>query len=464
MFPTLAVVVIIGFSLNQCAPGDPVRQYLGISMEDPSTEDEKLSQNDYRKTRAILGLDKPIFYFNLNALSQSDTLYKIDDQMERESLEAITDQYGNWEQVQAHHQAWKKLKTILQRIDFPTSLFDLKTELRSTATRNLFETDLTLVPQQLDTIEAHMRPHSALLGEAIAQVPIIRDKHHDVIDRATKWKSWVPTLNWYGADNQFHHWLMGALKFDFGKSYANRQSVSGRIIDRLPKTILLSVLATFFALLISIPLGVFSARRLGTKWDRGITLGVFLLYSLPTFWVGILLMSYFANPEHFAWFPPTNIRSIDYAENWSFLKKFLDIAHHLVLPTIVYTYSSLAYITRQMRGSMLNTFQEDYIRTAFAKGLSEKRVAWHHAFRNSLSPIITMMAGILPGLVGGAIIIEVIFVIPGMGTLMIDSIYAKDFPTLSAIFLLLGVMTILGILLSDILLVLSDPRIKLARK
>lgn len=464
MFPTLAVVVVIGFSLNQCAPGDPVRQYLGISEDGSNSEKERLTDDGYSATRKLLGLDKPIFYFNINSLAQSDTLYRIDDKNVRECLAAITKTYGNWEQIQTYYVALKALRNAFFRVEFPSQFFDLKLELRDLVSQQIQENDLNWVNGQLDTMGLRIQANPELLVTVVPAFEKVRIALQEVQEKSSTWKTWIPSMHWYGTDNQFHNWLGNALKFDFGKSFSNRQSVSGRILDRLPWTILLSSISFFFAFLISVPLGVYSARRRGTSIDKGISLGLFLLYSLPAFWVGILLMSYFANPEHFAWFPPTGIRSIEHSDNWGFFKRFLDIAHHLVMPTLVYTYGAFTMITRHLRSSMLHTFEEDFIRTAFSKGLAERRVAWHHVFRNSLSPIITLTANILPGLVGGSIIIESIFAIPGMGSLLIDSVYAKDYPTLSAIFLLTGVLTVLGILLSDILLLLSDPRIKLARK
>lgn len=136
-----------------------------------------------------------------------------------------------------------------------------------------------------------------------------------------------------------------------------------------------------------------------------------------------------------------------------------DILWHLVLPMIVYTYGSFAFISRQMRSAMLETIRQDYIRTARAKGLPERRVIFIHAMRNSLIPIITLLAGILPGLIGGSVIVETIFSIPGMGELSYRALIARDYPMIMAVFTLSAVLTLVGILLADVLYSLVDPRI-----
>lgn len=464
MLPTLAVVVIIGFMLNQCAPGDPVRTYLGVSEGVPSSEKEALSDEAYANTRKLLGLDLPLFYFSLSPLSQSDTLFKIQEKRERDALSQLTDQYGNWPQVQNYFIALRQLQREVNQIAFTSSEFETRLGILDAAYRLTREPQLSAAAyqfRQLDSLMSSPEPKFAQSKQRLSQVIAAKTA---IESEATPWKNWVPTFHYYGIDNQFHRWLINAFTLNFGKSYINKQDVKFKLLDRLPWTILLSSLSIFLSFVISIPLGVFSAQRRNSKWDKGISLSLFFMYSLPSFWIALLLMTYFANPEHLGWFPPIGLKSITNDGSWGFWATLLDYAHHLVLPTIAYTMGSFAFLSRQMRASMIHSLDQDYIRTARAKGVSEKRIGWHHAFRNSLSPIITTMAGILPGLITGSIIIEFTFAIPGMGSLLLESITSKDFPTISAIFLLSGVLTILGILLSDILLALSDPRIKLARK
>ena len=162
------------------------------------------------------------------------------------------------------------------------------------------------------------------------------------------------------------------------------------------------------------------------------------------------------------WFPTHGLGDI--SEDDSFWDIFWMRAYHLVLPVFCMSYASLAFVSRQMRGGMIDVFQQDYIRTARAKGFAEQLVIWKHSFRNALFPIITLVASIFPGLLAGSLVIEVIFSIPGMGKLTIDSIYARDWPVVYTILMFSALMTMIGILVADLLYAWADPRVSFAKK
>jgi peptide/nickel transport system permease protein len=264
------------------------------------------------------------------------------------------------------------------------------------------------------------------------------------------------------SDTQFGVWIGQVVRLDFGESYSSRRPVSRMIAEALPVSLLLSVLSILFSYILSIPIGVYSALHRHTPADRVVTIILFVLYSLPSFWVaGILIMTMTGPP--LALFPTRGLASPDLtlAADWSNLGTwFLDRVWHLILPVFCLTYGSLAFISRQMRSAMLETINQDYIRTAIAKGLDPKRVVWVHAVRNSLLPIITISAGILPELIAGAIIIESIFTIPGMGSLTFSAIMNRDYPVINAVLFLSAFLTLLGILLADLAYSLADPRIE----
>lgn len=262
---------------------------------------------------------------------------------------------------------------------------------------------------------------------------------------------------------QYILWLGDLARLDFGVSFIDNRPVLEKIAERLPITLAMNIAAVFLAYVIAIPLGVYSAVRAGSLGDRIVTFGLFALYSLPTFWVATLALTFVCNPEFAYLFPPGGLYSnrFDFLPLWS---KVGDVLWHLVLPMIVYTYGSFAFISRQMRSAMLETIRQDFIRTARAKGLPERRVIAIHAMRNSLIPIITLLAGILPSLVGGSVIVETIFSIPGMGELSYMALVARDYPMIMAIFTLSAVLTLVGILLSDILYSIVDPRIAYGKR
>ena len=273
------------------------------------------------------------------------------------------------------------------------------------------------------------------------------------------------TFKWNGGKNQYQLWMVDMLHGNFGVSFQDQRPVMNKILERLPITAFLSIVSTLLAFLIAIPLGIYSATksRQKSKIDTSVSTTLFVLYSLPVFWIGTLLIIFFGGGDFLSWFPNNGIHGNDYPYA-SWLLNTGDFLWHVVLPIVCYTYGSFAFLSRQMRASMLEVIRQDYIRTARSKGLSEKIVVYKHALRNSLIPIITLAASILPGLIGGSIIIETIFTIPGLGLLSFQALTARDYPVILAVFVITAVLTLLGILLSDILYAVVDPRIAFTKK
>ena len=275
------------------------------------------------------------------------------------------------------------------------------------------------------------------------------------------------TRELYGLDKplpvQYWNWIKRIATLDFGDSIKFHRPVWDVLVERVPVSLKLSVVAIVIAYLIAIPLGIFSASHQYSKVDRFVTLLLFILYSLPSFWVATMLIVFLGGGDFIDLFPVFGLSSIG-AENMGFWGRFWDTAWHLVLPIFCMTYASLAVLSRYMRTSMLEVIRQDYITTARAKGLSESKVIYKHALRNSLIPIITLLAGLLPALLGGSVIIETIFTIPGMGKLAWEAIMARDYPVIMAELTIVSFLTLLGILLSDILYSVVDPRIAFQRK
>ena len=270
-------------------------------------------------------------------------------------------------------------------------------------------------------------------------------------------------FRWNGANNQYHIWTANVLKLDFGISFRDKQPVLDKIKERIPITLTLNLISTFLAYLIAIPLGIYSAVNQHSLWDRISTVIVFILYSLPNFWIATMLIIFFGGGDFFDWFPYAGLYSNNY-ESLSTMGKFTDLIWHMILPIAVYTYGSFAYLSRQMRVGMLEIIRQDYIRTARAKGLTENVVIYKHALRNSLIPIITILAYILPAMISGSVIIETIFTIPGMGSLAFEAITSRDYPIVMAVFTISAVLTLIGILLADLLYSVVDPRITFGSK
>ncbi|HTO71728.1 MAG TPA: ABC transporter permease [Myxococcota bacterium] len=262
---------------------------------------------------------------------------------------------------------------------------------------------------------------------------------------------------------QYGDWLHHFVTGDLGRSYKDKQLVWNKIRERLPVTVGIELLALLVTYLFAVPLGIYSAIRPGSRFDQISTVTIFLLYSMPSFWIAVLLLVFFCGGDYFAWFPPGGLRSLGANESWSLAQRLGDLAHHLALPLFVTTLGSYTEISRYLRSSMLDNARQDFVRTARAKGVPERAVVLRHMLRNSLIPMVTIVAGVLPGLIGGAVLIERIFSIPGLGQLGYDAVLARDYPVILALFATTVLLTQVGILLADLLLALVDPRISYAR-
>lgn len=281
---------------------------------------------------------------------------------------------------------------------------------------------------------------------------------------------WIPSVNFH-VDNQFHRWFFGdgfnnagIIRGDFGISYATAQPVSQLISSRIWWSVLLALFSVLLAYFLSIPIGLKSAASPGSVFDKSSNTLLTILYSIPSFWFATLLLMLFANPEFLSIFPASGVKPLGGMENDSMLDRITAILPYLVLPTITYTYSSLAFISRTVRISILDILRLDFIQTARAKGLEEDKVLRRHAFRNALLPVITIFSGVFPAAIGGSVIIESIFSIPGMGLTIYQSIDARDYPVIMAVFIITGLITMTGYLISDILYALADPRISFQKE
>ncbi len=261
----------------------------------------------------------------------------------------------------------------------------------------------------------------------------------------------------------YAHWLKGVVtRLDFGTSivYDRGAPVTRIILERLPVTLRLNLWSLLVVYLLAVPIGIYSAVRRQHWTERLLSLGLFLLYSLPSFWVGLLLLLFFASDRFLDLFPVTGLEPPAAATWGRSTWEILGLrARHYVLPVICLSYGGLAGLSRYARAGLLEVISQDYIRTARAKGVSEARVILVHALRNGLIPLITLFAGLLPGLVAGSVIVEYIFSIEGMGSLAIQALGSRDYPLMMAIFTMGSFLTLVGILLSDLCYALVDPRI-----
>ncbi len=474
-FPTLIAITLLTFAISVNSEGDPVEQMLNTTTGDGRIADKLASEETYNKMRHQLGLDLPVFYFSLSTYAQPDTLQLIAKPFHREMLGNMVAKYGNWPEIEAYYHKVRALDlaTYATKKDSLNSeaLIDVKAEVNE-----------LLIEYKPEKVDAAMSKLDELivaannLGHLSSLYTDAKSAYSTVKAEATTWKTYIPYLAWNGK-NQYHRWVFGdgnwitgkgavytsgIIRGDFGVSYQDKRKVNTVLGERLWVTMRLSLISIVLTYLIAIPIGIFSAVNKGTTVDKISTGVLFALYSLPNFWIATLLITYLGGGDYLDWFPTYGLGKIP--EGASFIEAFSISAYHHVLPVFCLTYGGFAFLSRQMRGGMLSVVGQDYIRTAYAKGLEKKTVIWKHAFRNSLLPIITLFANVFPLLIGGSVVIEVIFSIPGMGSWGYNAIIFKDYPVVFAVMLLAAVLTMIGYLVADILYAVVDPRISYSSK
>ena len=266
----------------------------------------------------------------------------------------------------------------------------------------------------------------------------------------------------YGLDKplmvQYGDWLTRLAQLDFGRSFSpDRRPVWDKIKERIGITLGLNFMSLIIILGVSIPIGVIAAYRAHSWFDQATTLFVFFGFAMPTFWLALLLIMFFG--VYLDWLPISGLTSLNFRQ-FSFWRKVQDLGAHVILPVLVAAFGGLAGMSRYMRSNMLEVIRQDYITTARAKGLPERVVIFKHALRNALLPVITILGLSVPGLIGGSVIFESIFAIPGMGQLFYGAVMARDYPLVMGELVIGAVLTLLGNMLADVGYALVDPRIR----
>lgn len=258
---------------------------------------------------------------------------------------------------------------------------------------------------------------------------------------------------------QYFRWLMKSVRFDFGKSYRTDEPVRKMILRALPVTIFLNLFALAIIYGLAFPIGVLSALKPSGFLDKASEFLFVLMFSLPNFWVAVMLMILLGGADYLNLFPVSGYQS-PHAYELPFFGRMLNILWHMFLPAVCLAVASLAFVSRLSRASFLSTLDSDYIRTAYAKGCSQMRVLFVHALKNASIPFVTLLGSLLPSVIGGSVFIERIFSIQGMGTLMFDAVLARDYPVIMGTTFLVALLVLVGLLVSDILYVALDPRIR----
>jgi len=268
--------------------------------------------------------------------------------------------------------------------------------------------------------------------------------------------------SYYGLDKPLHeqywNWLKRLVVLDFGQSFsADGRAVIDKITESLPVTLWVNILAMIIIILIAIPIGVASAVRRDSWFDKGMTVFVFIGFAIPSFWLGLLLM--IALGVNLNWLPISGLHDYSW-QQMGFWSQQADMLKHLILPVFVSAIGGLAGMSRFMRTGMLDVIRSEYITTARAMGVPESKIRYQLALKNAVLPIITLLGLSIPGLIGGSVIVEQLFSLPGMGLLFFEAVLSRDYPLVMGITVIGAVLTLLGNLIADLTYAMVDPRMR----
>ncbi len=459
--PTLLLISLLSFGLSRLSPGDPVAQYLGEDVfgKISTPQDLANAEQGYAQAAQTLKLDKPAFYCSITAQAYPDTLHKIAISHRRKTLEKLVAQYGNWPQVQAWYNGIRSIDLQLLGLKdsaLVAAAIPLKSPIRELYTLYLDGA----ISIRLNEMGAAFGKNPALAAALGTDFSKLKKNYETMRAEAAPGKLRLPAFHWYGLDNQYHTWLMGFIRGDFGTSLSHRMAVADKVKPALFWTLVVNLAAIALAFLLAVPIGVWSAVKQGKTFDKAATIGLFMLYSMPAFWVATLLLVFFTNPQYSMNFFPAGFPN-DIPTSAPWWRQIGLAIPNLLLPIVCVAFPSIAYIARQARGGMANVLGQDFIRTARAKGLPERTVIWRHGFRNALFPLITLLASVVPSAIAGSVAVEWIFNIPGMGWLTLQAIGQQDWPIVFTVLMLGAVLTVVGMLVSDVLYRWVDPRVKL---
>jgi len=477
MIPTLFGISLVLWLVVTAAPGDPGQQAMGEAR----TQRSGNTGESRRIFREQFNLDKPLFWNDYVSLTPEDVLATIRTSanfaLPGKTRSAASRRLLDWGNY--------SVPALVGALDLASSpweqaavLYHLQINAKRTGatrvgrafTEEEKATNREIAAESRD-IDARLTIEAGRFADVASGKPAaLAELQRLVAEKVPLWKQWYAERKgrweWSGAeklrrrlfDTQFAKYWWNLLHFDLGDSHVHREPVMRLIFERIPISLTLSFTSLILAFGLSVPLGIWGATRHRKPDEQAVSTVLFMLYSLPEFFVASLLLAYLGIGQPFKWIPVAGFESSDTFSltTWAHVK---DIAWHVVAPIWCMTYASLAGLSRYAKSGVLNQIRSDYVRTARSKGLPEWSVIVKHTVRNGIIPIVTLLGTTLPVIVGGSIIVESVFTIPGIGHLIWDSILQRDYNVVIGEALIVAVLTMIGILISDILYAVVDPRI-----
>ena len=469
MVPTFAAISLVIFVVLNFAPGTPGAQTATgeAGGQDASTAGEQ--RESYRIFKEQFNLDKPVLF---------NTRYDLGQPEVRAVLEAILNSSGDVSparRIEAQEDIENWGRYAVPGLFAILSDTSMAPEIRALASQRLTfnaqrQNKMVYKKNLTDAERAEVK---AIAGEnaSIRDWSFRADADADTMRETTsRWNDWLKAneedfaytfgerLEIFFLDTRFAKYWQNLARLNFGVSHVDKRPVLQKVIGKLKYSITLSFSSVLLIYAISLPLGVWSSIRQNTVADRVVTTVLFMMYSLPSFFVAVFMLNLLTRGTPLQIFPTSGFESLDTSQ-MTLLEYLKDVGWHIILPIICGSYAALAALSRYARSGLLDVIRSDYVRTARAKGLPESVVILKHAARNGMIPILTLLASLLPTLIGGSVVIEVVFGIPGMGSYLFESINLRDYNAVMAVLLISSALTLLGMLISDLSYALVDPRI-----
>ena len=451
----LGMISILAFGMSRLVPGDEILDYLSIDDSRYSSSADALEQrNAYAKVAAKRGLDLPLFYFSVTPGYYPDSLFRLTPATDRDAvIEWIRASKNKEGSLRLHHDLRAALSHVCPQSDTSAIADQWCAEIGALLnTENLFTVHHGII--RLRDAEHADDPSWTILSQQL-------QKDIDVlVGTSASWTTWdlLPAFRWHGTHNQYHRWLIDFITFKPVTSLIDGRNAWLKILEALKWTLLLNGLAFVLAICLGMWIGIWSAKHDGQQGEKVVTTMLFAWFAIPGFWLATLLIYFLASGEWLTLFPAGGLGP--YHSGIGMAEKSVIIARHFTLPVLCLAMGSLAYVSRQMKQSVLNQFGQPYVMALRAQGIAEKNILRKHVIRNALFPMITMIGGALPALLSGSLIIEVIFSIPGMGRLLYTSLMARDWPVVFPVLMLGAVVTVIAYILTDVIYKWADPRVK----
>ncbi len=434
--PTFLAITLLSFSLQEAAPGDPVERILGHNST------SAISEEAYHATAIQLKRDKPFFYGTLSTQAFPDTLYRL---VRKDRITALSSKiiaFGNWTLIAAYDRQLMALKNASKGENIQ---------------KVLERCAINEHPQQEQTLLKEAAQLASASQKFQTEVADLQTTYQTLSQNSTLWKLYIPKLNWYGIDNQYHHWLCAMLRGDFGISHTTKRSVLATLYFPLKVTLWMSLGAIVGAFLVGTGFGIWLARVRKTGVSYFISNFLFILHALPTFLVATCMVLFLTSGF---FIEPVNMIGLaaDTVETDEFSTFLYKNGLLLLLPTVCIGYRLMVVVARHLQMSLLDEFKKEYVQTARAKGMREPQIVYYQMLKNAAFPLITLFGQTFPLAVAGSVAVEIIFNIHGMGSAAYNALAEHNYPVIYVIVPLSALVAMTGSLIADVLYRYAHPQ------